>query len=107
MNTIAKTSDTELANRVVALGVINQSGNCYSFDEFPCDPYSVMSASMVVRDWRVAGALMEKAIIGDRLMQVERWEDSDEFAVDFGGHACADGKPLPRAIILACVEALE
>ncbi len=50
-------------------------------------------------------ALMKKAI-PTRNMQIEQWDDSEDFAVDFGGKLCADG-PLEPAIVLACLDALE
>lgn len=65
-----------------------------------------LSAEQFVRDWRIAGQLMELAI-QNKLMQVERWDDSLDWAVDFGGAASADHGSLPRAIIEACVKLLE
>ena len=103
-------NDKELADKVVALGVYYRR----TPDKPNGDPVYVkseywwdgLSARAFVRDWRVAGALMEKAC-HNKLMQVEQWEDSTEWAVDFGGHACADNESLPLAIIQACVWAME
>ena len=54
-------NDKELADKVVALGVGRT---------FPTDPniwympdYTATGATRFVRDWRVAGALMEKSIL--------------------------------------------
>jgi hypothetical protein len=96
-------TDEELADAVVALGVGEPWGEnfpgCYRLgvtDMLSVDAYAF------VRDWRVAGALMEKL----------RPFDSNIYF--WNGMACVkvadnmriENKSLPRAIIEACVEAL-
>lgn len=100
-------SDKELADKVVALGVgeyvcdvhdtriyslydDNGRGDCTgAFIEYEQDEF--------VRNWRVAGALMEKL--------VERGQYVDIFNC-WKHLAHSAKKSLPRAIIEACVEAL-
>lgn len=93
-------NDTELADAVVALGIIKR--NVYRPEDddsfiipnvLPCK-----TASEIVTDWRVAGALMEKCLQVGLLMDVmERWDS----------WALSASESLPSAIIEACVEALK
>ncbi len=90
--------DKELADAVVALGV----GACNSMNEEIYQPPSdvigiAYTAEQFVTDWRVAGALMEKCDDVRCLHNVMR-------ELSFEEHA---HHPLPRAIVLACLEALE
>jgi hypothetical protein len=96
-------SDQELADRIVALGV--GSSSPLENTMLYCIAAAFLRDDQFVRDWRVAGAMMEK-VCHNKLMQIEQWDDSTEWAVDFGGMACADNESLPRAITEACVEAL-
>lgn len=97
--------DQQLADRVVALGVgwYDEVENLYwlqtdDVDAF-LDPqvrnnWFKKRAEGFVRDWRVAGALMEKMPPGEIAKKIAR-DGSCEWLKD------------PRAIITACVEALE
>jgi len=91
-------NDQELADKVVALGVVEEiDGGFYLCSDHPkqfiCDagPLRVYDFSLVT-DWRVAGALMEKMTAASMLRV-------------FGPMAARE-RPKPRAIIEACVEAL-
>ena len=93
-------TDKELADKVVALGVGEKDtfrSDMYTLGKFHSVRYE---ADEYVRDWRVAGALMEKfGNDHDRLMKALI-------------HACAmmvcipPRGPLSHAIIAACMEAL-
>lgn len=98
-------NDQELAIRLVTLKIVKltEIHHTFYFDE---GESLGRSDHKLVRDWRVAGAVMELAI-QNKLMQVERWDESLDWAVDFGGGACSDHGSLPRAIIEACVKLLE
>ena len=97
-------SDKELADAVVALGVGWQSHEyyCITTNNFVRAPvkkqnlhcfHFLRTATQFVRDWRVAGALMEK-LSGLQLVRI------------IADIATALPGPLPRAIIEACVGAL-
>ena len=64
-----------------------------------------LDATQYVRDWRVAGALMEKvdSIYPERLVD-ERWQV--QASLDAMPTEWLTNESLPRAIIEACVEAL-
>ena len=85
--------DQELADSVIALGVGNNTHDLYAIGA-----YHVIgcTASDFVRDWRVAGALIErcKDDSGNYWFGV-LW---DQAAIEF------TDEPLPRAIIEACME---
>jgi len=92
-------NDKELADRVVALGVgkANQIypdgiGKFYQVD-VDADWQTSVNESKFVRDWRVAGSLMDR-MSGKDLLAV-----MDKILNAIPG-------PLPRAIISACCEAL-
>ncbi len=99
-------TDQELADAVVALGVglpITGLGpNVYRASNSDKN----LTASEFVRDWRVAGALMEKQ---KRLLTISTpvggkwWVDTEN---DEGSDCTRSNESLPRAIIEACVEAL-
>ena len=91
-------NDKELFKKVIAFG-IDHSGVLQSLLD---DGYE----SEMVRDWRVAGALMEKMPEGALV----------KLLIDYGSHCAAvdtlrrqgdahSNESLPRAIIEACVEA--
>ena len=100
-------SDKELADKVVALGVGEKDTfrpYMYTLGKFESVRYE---ADEYVRDWRVAGALMEKCqkiyaeyigepeqVVYARAENNRTWE-------------WPSGESLPRTIIEACVEALE
>ena len=103
-------TDQELADKIVALGVGESMGDAGGMAYIlPCQvaelatmnaQIDTASARYFVRDWRVAGALMEKAKCGRWcLLSNEGWYAS---ANDFP----VEGDSLPRAINEACVEAL-
>ena len=97
--------DRELADKVVALGIGRQDSvsiSCegvgfYCFDEWS----EGMVSELFVRDWCVAGALMEECQYADiDLCTDGRWRAKV--------HDSSVANPsLPRAIIEACVEALD
>jgi len=93
-------TDEELANEVLYRGVFKSvPGTTASFYEIDGLRYT---AYKFVRDWRVAGALMEKVQASSLLSHnTLRWitlmRDIRRISLDV---------PLPRAIIEACVEAL-
>ncbi len=99
-------NDKELADRVVALGVGEYDNKILYSIQHPVHKHwaTHISADQFVRDWRVAGALMEKC------------EHVDVFIDDVGirarasvanGFALASSDNWPRASIEACVEALD
>ena len=105
-------NDKELADAVVALGVGNYNGTTMyfygrSFDAIP----------EFVRDWRVAGALMEKAQSKPDYLQfiLDKSKISSQAAhrvwayedLDGGSISHARNESLPRAIAEACCEALK
>lgn len=105
-------TDKELADKVVALGVGDEKhptqeyrlGNQYQFGYFGWTP-----AKRFVRDWRVAGTLIEKVPNGVQTHFDQNWY---AFAIspktgDPTNHYRGDGPSPVRAIIEACVEALE
>ena len=99
-------NDRELADRIVALGVIGKSTDGWilfvgdgGFEH--CDePWN---------DWRVVGALMEHF----PKMEYQWGDDYDCVYVSFEGDdlghlaICIDTDSLPRAICEACVKALQ
>ncbi len=97
-------NDKELADAVVALGVLHEDQGIYSFDPFPCHPYASMTAKQVVRDWRVAGALIEKC----DTVQFTRTTTKGSYVVarkgDSRGYAEQPKGNDSRAIIEACVD---
>jgi len=105
-------NDKELADAVVALlPSIYRPGDYYRlFDVWHDDLVPGTMFSDIVRDWRVAGALMEKAAESGN--QVLSWKDDGLFICDLpnvGDEILFDfarNDSLPRAIIEACVEAL-
>ena len=86
-------TDKELADKVVALGVGTKTSFGYQANGYHvAEPY-------FVRDWRVAGALMEKFT----------WNEFDNVIWDIfvpAKESRCDEPIDPRAITEACVEAL-
>ena len=95
-------NDKELADAVVALGVITRDAfrhNMYSLQSTDGQFVGVRyEAKEIVRDWRVAGALMEKMSTSDICHSIgaDRWNVDDDY----------EWLQDPRAVIEACVEAL-
>ena len=110
-------NDKELADKVVALGVgsllpaKNKYGvhvRSYPWYEINDDEFvsgsTAKSAKQFVRDWRVAGSLMEKVDWAGANIDIEKWSTGYEVAID--GSIYREDESLPRAIIAACTEAL-
>ena len=104
-------NDKKLADKVVALGVGGQDKYPLSMDgvgfyQTPGDESDGLCAELFVRDWRVAGALMEKC----QKMYVEYIGEPEQTVyVRAENNRTWDwpaGENLPRLIIEACVEAL-
>ena len=89
------TKDKELADKIVALGV----GGYVSDGTYRLSLTTLESLleDEFVRDWRVAGALMEKCEA-----QCVEWEDLEPGHWQNMNHTAN----TPRAIIEACMEAL-
>ena len=108
-------NDKELADKVVALGLFNALKFSDGEDggyQISSDPLhqTTQSAGNFVRDWRVAGALMEKCVQGEFRTDDGSWfagatVDDDHAYYDEYDNS-ANNALLPRAIIEACVEAL-
>ena len=110
-------NDKELADKVAdILGAKHCQGpfsdNWY-FPDHGIEQYLGFSDEMLVRDWRVAGALMEKCIYID--ISLGATEDGDEWGARAAAtsidsfeenYSYGDCNPMSRAIIEACVEAL-
>ena len=89
-------ADIELADRIVASGVGVKDAfrsSMYSLGLFEGVRYE---AEEFVRDWRVAGAMMEKLMFEKGI-----WLD-----IEPDGCAYRESGDLPRAINEACAEAL-
>jgi len=110
--------DKSLAIRIVALGVgqfipmKNEHGiTTRSYDTYAIDGEYFRSPapdSVFVRDWRVAGALMEKvdAHFIERLSPKTWAVRSDKPYGEGKTREWYENESLPRAICEACVEAL-
>ena len=111
-------NDKELADRCVALGVgLQKDLNGYYC--YPPNSDTPIHYQRLVRDWRVAGSLMEK-MDGELLIWRINYEDEDleggELISVLTGYAWVvepvrskdsrQDESLPRAIIEACCEAL-
>ena len=105
-------NDKELADRVVALGVGGENVGNYWIDPDD-DALGWLDAKEFVRDWRVAGALMEKcqATFIEGISGTEKGVDVWGARADHGygrrsRNWYEDVSPS-RVIIWACVEALD
>jgi hypothetical protein len=98
-------NDKELADKVVALGVGLANGYAPTV---LLDEHSLpMDKSEFVRDWRVAGALMEKCVDFDIFKDSRGlWDVTITKPSDRELFKNAENDSLPRSIIEACVEAL-
>ena len=109
-------TDKELADKVVALGVGGKSssyGDVYHLPGSGFGSPDTTDSIDFVRDWRVAGALMEKcASVEIDTIGNPWWVAAYALKRDPDGHQLPErwfkskGDNLPRAIIEACVEAL-
>ena len=108
-------NDRNLADAVIALGIgkANQIypdgiGKFYQVD-VDADWQTSVNESKFVRDWRVAGALMEQIISGELTIWRQAYDDDSPVWIVETHLTNADGRneSLPRAIIEACVEALK
>ena len=109
-------SDRELADKLVALGVIRAESHYGRLVYFkPGEHYGQPGidgdAESLVRDWRVAGAVMEQLVGNDTLVWLQAYPDLADhkvqpvWIVESGNHSGRD-ESLPRAIIEAGCEAL-
>lgn len=111
-------NDEELADAVVALGV-GDSDHDSGISEYdaPIPGDTPLTADEFVRDWRVAGALMEKCLVSRVDLELHLQSNYFEapgfwikgIVMDLSDtrERESDGREsLPRAIIEACVEAL-
>jgi len=99
-------NDKELADKVVALELDGLHGR-YAHKAGNREWFTYardMEAKEFVRDWRVAGSLMEKVDWAGANIDIEKWSTGYEVAID--GSIYREDESLPRAIIAACTEAL-
>ena len=104
-------NDKDLADRIVAFGVVEAIDGFYYFRDKLFDRTEALTATQTARDPRVAMALME------RCWSVDIYREDDRYDVEawtrsgpeFGRAHLYEGQneSLPRAIIEACVKALE
>ena len=105
-------SDQALADKIVALGVGRL--NPRNKESYGLPMTMDQSAHFFVRDWRVAGALMEKWTSAvDRELDIGTDEKGNFYCSpqrpdDYSWNSVCwiTNESLPRAIIEACVEAL-
>lgn len=116
-------NDKELADKVVALGVgytaphgtngwtAEACDDCYNVGSLKDDDiardYTYKKPHGFVRDWRVAGALMEKCPYGVDVWKAKKGWDVQAHGMSGDDPGNANDESLPRAIIAACVEALD
>ncbi len=110
-------TDQELADKLVALGIVKclhtkfpPSGYVYTI---PDSAEAEGSASEVVRDWRVAGAVMERVYQSKRgylgteiYLEEAQKKLVMQFHNEIGSITILGVQSLPRAIIEAGLEAL-
>jgi len=107
-------NDKELADKVVALGVgakwpVESQTPRYHVDSKSARQNTgYLMPELFVRDWRVAGALMEKIACIEIDTIGNPWWVACNCTAGPQPHKYhkAEGESLPRAIIEACVEAL-
>jgi len=103
-------NDKELADRIVALGALHYAPAYAMNSEYwqiPDTNTCFGKAGQAVRDWRVAGALMEKLLDKQDVRMAMQILDSTTRLVHIVGQADGQSESLPRAINEACVEALD
>ena len=97
-------NDKKLADKVVALGVGGMFGDgaYFSFENSIANDDQWVIAELFVRDWRVAGALMEKVdkFCAGTCKECILVSVNNNETMEF------ETESLPRAITEACVEAL-
>ena len=105
-------TDKELADRVVALGVgaVLDDGITYLLVSDD-GGYAFNPVTTFVRDWRVAGALMERCkadMKGPVTIYVSTPSNQDFHVRAFDGLRGyeSESESLPRAVVEACVKAL-
>lgn len=105
-------NDKELADAAVALGVLKWFETVDGHDGtlVILPPSEYMRTSEALSDWRVAGTLMEKCdVVQHGAANVEcYWSERGVWEVhaQCGPYAYRENESLPRAIIEACVAAL-
>lgn len=102
-------TDKELADRVVELEVGSKHFGLYSPIHINSTIGTMVEPSLFVRDWRVVGTLMEKldAHFIEKLTEAVWAVRSDKPYGEGKTREWYENESLPRAIIEACVEALE
>ena len=97
-------SDKELADAVVALdiGLLPEDG---LYQILFADTSDLYTAEMIVRDWRVAGALMEKVWGCNVIRKGDEWEAHVVTVGQIREYIARNESPV-RAIVEACVKAL-
>lgn len=103
-------NDQELAERVVALGVIEWCPRIPDLLRLRNEPSIYWTPHDAVRDPRVAMALMEKCDNYDcwRIQKIHaKWHVGRIIDYDEQCDCNATNESLPRAIVEACVSALE
>jgi len=104
--------DKELADAIVALGVGRIEGDYYVAPQDYMDfEVALMDEPLIyfsqfVRDWRVAGAMMEKLESYDGFLLRQSGDDTGMCRVEVAGGVGVNGN-MCRAICEACVEALK
>ena len=107
-------NDKELADKVVALELDGLHGR-YAHKAGNREWFTYardMEAKEFVRDWRVAGALMEKCCFHKYGTAQFQDGSTDNYTATvekskYSHWSLAENESLPRAIIEACVEALD
>ena len=101
---------SNLANRIVALGVGTMYGSEIFYSLESSEYVQGWEADQFTHSWEVAGALMEKVVTETDRDVIAMWDDGkylcavdryDDMAIE------QSTESLPYAINLACVEALE
>lgn len=92
-------TDNDIADRLVALGIIKAFPLRYELSKIAV----LTTAHSLVRDWRVAGEVME--LLGD-VFSITRVGDILSMS-RLCGDADVIAESLPRAIIEACLKLLE
>lgn len=98
-------NDKALADRVAALGVVEAVDGFYYFTDENFHRTEALTATQTACDPRVAMALMERLPAAHYRHLGSEWEVNAETLA--GGLRRARSDSLPRAIIEACVKALE
>ena len=105
----ADMNDKELADKLVELGILYRNGNIYYLN---ATKQWLGGDTETVRDWRVTGAMIEK--VGGIYLHKEphlkgKWHvyaETDRAVRLPVDHATHQDESLPRAINIACFQAL-